>query len=287
MGKVVIKVFISSAGADTDDPTVDDLLDRLRAYFDILRNVEEALAESGSNAIEWRIVGASKNSPIALDVEAYPRDYAVNVDRRAELTVQYTALGLQSLQVAAKRPPYFNDKALAKAEHFFERVTSGLGLTKVDHGEGLPEIVVTPETGRVAARNTVAVLRPEVAKPYREIGSLEGTFQRVERDGWGKPLLFIKHRLSGDLIKCVVSDEVREKVEQHVIGEIWRGRRVEVFGEIHYRTIGQISQINASDVNFLRDRKHLPSLEEIEDVNFTSGLHSEDYLAKLRDGELS
>jgi hypothetical protein len=286
MGKV-IRMFISSAGAETDATTVDDLLDQLRDYFDIVRDVEEAIAESGGSVIVWRIVGASKNSPIALDVEAYPRVYAVNIDNRANLTVQYTALGLHSLQVTSERPPYFSEKALGKAERFFERVMNGLGLTKVDHGEGLPQIVVTPEAARVAARNTIAILKPAVARPYREIGSLEGTFQRVERDGRGRPLLFIRHRLTGDTIKCVVSDEARAKVEQHVIGEIWRGRRVEVFGTIHYRSIGRINQVDASDVIFLRDRRRLPQIEDIEDTEFTGGLRSEDYLAKLRDGELS
>src|SRR5690349_12048870 len=171
----IIKLFISSSGAETDAPTVDDLLDQLRDYFDIVNNIEDAMAELGGNVIEWRVIGASKKSPVALEIEAFPRDYAVNIDRWAELTVQYTAVGLNALQAGSERPPYFNERALSKAERFFGRVMNGLSLTKVDHGDGLPQVIVTPETARIAVRNAAAILKPAVPKPYREIGSIEGT----------------------------------------------------------------------------------------------------------------
>jgi hypothetical protein len=60
-----IKVSIKARG-ESDFPTVDDFLDQVRDYFEILGGVEQALAEDGMNAIEWRIVGATTNSPIAL-----------------------------------------------------------------------------------------------------------------------------------------------------------------------------------------------------------------------------
>ncbi len=282
-----VKIFVSSGSAETDAPTVDDLIDQLRDYFDVLKSVESALSEGGGSVIDWRVVGVTRNSPIAFEVEAYPRDYAVNIDRRAELTVQHTAWGLNSLQTSPDRPSYFTKKALEKAERFFERVMNGLNLTKVDHGDKLPAIVVTPDAARIAARNTGAILRPASPRAYREVGSLEGTFQRVERDGWGHPLLFIRHRLTGDPIKCVVTGEAREKVEQQLIAEIWRGRRIEVFGTIHYKSLGIIKQVDSLDVKFLRRRDQLPQIDDVEDENFTGGLRSEDYLEKLHDGKLS
>jgi hypothetical protein len=103
----VITLLISGAGAGTDAPTVDDVLAQVRDHFDILDAIEEAVAESGGNAIDWRMVGASMDSPLALRVAAFPKDYAVNIDQRAELTVRHTAAGLNSLQAGAERPPYF------------------------------------------------------------------------------------------------------------------------------------------------------------------------------------
>ncbi len=282
-----VKLIISSGSIETDAPTVDDLIDQLRDYFDVLKSVEGALSESGGSVIDWRVVGATRNSPLAFEVEAYPRDYAVNIDRRAELTVQHTAWGLNSLQTSPDRPPYFTEKALEKAERFFERVMNGLNLTTVDHGDKLPAIVVTRDAARVAARNTGAILKPTSPRPYKEVGSLEGTFQRVESDGWGHPLLFIRHRLTGDSIKCAVFGEAREKVEQHLIAEIWQGRRIEVFGTIHYKNLGVVKHVDALDVKFLRSKDQLPQMDDIEDENFTGGLRSEDYLEKLHDGKLS
>ncbi len=74
---------------------VDDLLDQLRDYFDILKGVEEALAGDGKNEVEWRIVNASKNSPLAFEVAPFARRYAMNVDRRVTKVVQATAIGLR------------------------------------------------------------------------------------------------------------------------------------------------------------------------------------------------
>ena len=53
---------ISGKGAETDAPTVDELLDQVRDYFDILHDVEGAIAGDGDVVIDWRIVWAGKNS---------------------------------------------------------------------------------------------------------------------------------------------------------------------------------------------------------------------------------
>lgn len=286
MGRI-IKLSISSRAAETDAPSVDDLLDQVRDYFDIVRGVEEAIAGDGSNVVDWRVVDAGKNSPIALAVEAFPRIYGVNIDQRAELAVRHAAAGMQALQTGEERPPYFTEKVLGKAGRFFARVTNGLDLTRVDHGAGVPELVVTPATARAAARHTESILKPPAAKPYRELGSLEGYFQSVERDGWGRPILFVRHRLTGEPVKCLISEEARETVEQHRFADIWSSRRVEVFGTISYKSLGKIAQVEAVAVRFLRPRSELPKLEDIEDENFTGGLRSEDYIARLRDGELT
>jgi hypothetical protein len=56
---------------------------------------------------------------------------------------------------------------------------------------------------------------------------------------------------------------------------------------LYYKRIGRLSYIEAIKMKFLRDRSELPTVEEIIDPDFTDGLRSEDYLARLRDGERS
>jgi len=67
----------------------------------------------------------------------------------------------------------------------------------------------------------MAVRKPK-EKPYREIGSIEGTMYGVERDGYGRPLLWVKLRLSGETIKCIARGSAQTEVEHHEIADIWK-----------------------------------------------------------------
>jgi hypothetical protein len=278
-----IKLSIAARG-ESDSPRVDDFLDQVRDYFEILNGVEEAIAEDGTNAIEWRIVGASTNSPIALEAQAYPTVFAVNIDRRVELVTRQTALGMQQLRLGRERPPYFTDKVLARAEKFFERVTNGLETTVVDFGDDLPKLEVTPRVASEAVANVRSVLTPP-DKPYTELGSVEGTARSIERDGRGRLIFYIHSRLTGEEVKCFVSGEAAEVLGEHQIRDVWRGRRVQVYGKLHFRGLGKLQQVEAIRIRFLRDRSDLPGVDDILDPDFTGGLRSEDYLARQRDGD--
>jgi hypothetical protein len=278
-----IKLSIRARGV-TDSPTVDDLLDQLRDYFAILDGVEEAIAEDGRRAIDWRITGASKHSPLTLEAAPFPKDFGVDIERRSEVVTRQAALGLVALRDRSERPSYFTDRVLQRAEKMFERVTNGLDETIIDHGEGLPGLNITPAVARVAASNARSVLTPKSA-PYKELGSIEGNAQSIERDGFGRRILYVRYRLTGETIKCLVSGEAERELENHQIKDVWRYRRLQIYGMLYYRGIGDLRQVEAIRIQFLRDRNELPSLNDILDPNFTGGLRTEDYLARLRDGE--
>jgi hypothetical protein len=286
MGRT-IKITISGRGAGTDAPSADDLLDQIRDYLDILRDVEEAVAEDGRAAIDWRVVDAKKASPIEFALEAFPRQYAVNVDRRATEVARVTAAGFAMLQERAERPPYFRDRTLVRAERMFERVTNGLDFSGIDFGDDLPGVVITDTIARTAARNAAAALRAVRERPYREFGSIEGLNRGVFRDSKDRQILHITHRITGKRIKCILSGSALEKVEQHLIGEVLRGRRVRVIGIIFYSDLGKVSYVDATDIEFPRPRSDLPSANDILDENFTGGLRTEEYLERLRDGSLN
>lgn len=281
-----IRFAISGRNAETDAPTVEDLLDQVGDYFGILRGVEEALADDGASEIDWRVTDASKHSPLELEMTPFPRRHGVDIEQRAQLVRERTAQGLALLITRAERPRYFTEPVLEKAERLFRRVTNGLCLTKIDYGADVPAIEINPMQGRSAAANVGAVRKPK-EKPYREIGSVEGILRRVERDGYGRSLLFIKRRIDGETVKCIVRDEAEAEVEHHEIGEVWENQRVRVFGTIHYKSLGRITQVESDRVQFLRKRGELPNADDIIDPNFTNGLGSEDYLERLRNGELS
>jgi hypothetical protein len=145
---------------------------------------------------------------------------------------------------------------------------------------------LTPASAKAAADNTRHVLRP-ANQPYKEQGSIEGYAQSIERDGWERPILHVRQRLTGETVKCLVTGEALAELETHQIRDVWRGRRVQIYGLLHYRTLGQLQQVDAISVRFLRARSELPDVADIVDENFTGGLRSEEYLARLRDGNLS
>ena len=281
-----IKLKIAGRGINTDAPTVEDLLDQVRDYFDILRGVEEAMAEDGASAVEWRIVDARKSSPLALEAAAFPRQFAMNADRRVELVIKHTVLGLMALQVGKGRPPFFSEKLLAKAEKIFERVTNGLSETTIDPGPGLPPVTLDRASAHAAINNVRSILRPP-DKPYKEIGSIEGYVHGLGLDRWGNRVLKVRHRLTGDEINCRIFGEALEAFADVKVGTIWSGCRVQLFGVIYYKGIGRIARVDVQQVRFLRTRGELPDVDNILDPNFTGGMSTEDYLDRVWNGDLS
>lgn len=281
-----ITIRISGRATGTDAPTADDLLDQVRDYLEILLGVESALAEDGRNAIAWRVVNATKVNPIGFEMQPFPVQYGVSIDRRSDIVVRQAAEGLSALQRVPERPLYFSDKVLGRAERIFERVTNGLSLSEIDFGEGITPISITPTTARGAAKNAKLALQP-IGKPYREIGSVEGYYKGVEKDGFGRRLLFIRSRLTGDDIKCILRGAALSKIEENRIADVYANTRIVVLGTINFRAPGKISQVDANDILFPPGRGDLPSIDDILDPEFTSGLRTEEYLERLRDGRLS
>lgn len=138
----------------------------------------------------------------------------------------------------------------------------------------------------VASQNVSATLRPS-DRPYREIGSIEGYLQGVERDGRGRRIAAIRARVTGELVKCIVAETAMPALEDCQIGDVWRNKRVQVYGILHFRVLGKLDYIEAHNFIFFRDRHELPQLDDIVDPSFTGGLHSEDYLDRMRNGDLS
>lgn len=282
----IVKLLITGHGSETDAPTVEDALDQIRDYLEVLRGVEEAVASDGANNIVWRIVNASKNSPLSVEIEAFPKHFAVNIDNIASMTTRETAFGFAKLQSGTERPPYFSDEVLTKAQKIFERVTNGISRSDVDFGSDLPRLALTPTTARGAIQNVHRVLKP-LDRPYKEIGSFEGRFEGIQKDGHGRRIAFVKDRRTGETIKCLVAGSALPELEEHKIKEIWHNRRVQVSGRISYRSRGKISLMDATAFRFLRSADQLPQVDDIIDIDFTKGLGSEEYLERLRNGDFS
>ena len=285
MGRIV-RLRISGRGDGTDAPTVEDALDQLRDYLELLKGVEEALADIEPDQIVWRIINASRSSPLAFEIEAFPREHALNVDRRVRNVLFEAARGLSSLLDRPERPAYFTNKVMGRAQRIFQRVNDGLGSSEAEFGDDLPRISPTPTQARTAARNAELVLRP-VDRPYKELGSVEGRFQGAEVDGFGRRIAFVRERITGETIKCLVAGSALPEIGAHPINEIWLNRRVQASGRISYRARGKITQIEEARFRFFPPATELPQVDQVIDRDFTSGLSSEDFLERVRNGSPS
>ncbi len=281
--KITVQIRASREGGS---PTIADLLDQVRDYFDILENVEEAVSGNGTTALEWRVVSATTNSPITLEAMAFARDYGVNIDRRAADVTREVATGLKALSLGSSRPHFFDDRTIAKAERIFERVTNGLAQTFINHGPDLPALELTPPVARAAMGFAKAALTPP-EQPYTELGSIEGAARTIDQDGHGRLILRVQERLTGEDVKCIVTGKARDELGEHQVRDIWHNRRVRVYGTLRFKGRGRLQQVDATMVRFLRDRSDFPDVADILDPDFTGGLSSEEYLERIRDGRLS
>lgn len=284
----IVRFTIAGHAPDTDAPSVEDLLDQLRDYVDILRGVEEAAAGIPGSAIVWRVVEASRNSPVTFGIEAYPRLYATNIDQRVAIVLAETAEGLDALRTRPERPRHFTNDVMRKARKIAERVTAGIGAVQVDFGPGLPRIELTPSAARHAIQNVEAVLaKPH--KAYQEVGSIEGYLNAVELDGFNRRVAQVQDRATGELIKCIIprtAAQVALDISNRQIADVWGRVRIQVMGRIHYNGPGDIEYLEVQDVRFFRPRHELPQIDDVIDETFTSGLRSEDYLERMRNGTL-
>lgn len=279
-----IKITVKGTDADgIDAPTVDDLLMQIQDFVSVLKSVECALASDGKEEIVWRVTNVTKNSPLAFELTPYPRQYAMNIDNRAEQVIVNTSIGLRSLSERGERPAYFSDAVIAKAEKVYERVTNGLATTNLDFSAyaRAESIEVSKQNALSSVRN-ISILKSPPPMPYRELGSIEGFITSVEKDGFGHPLVWLRTRLDGQTVKCVADGDALSRIGHIEVEQIWDGLRVRIFGTIYYKALGKIDKIEADAVQFFEDDKQLPSIEAIVDKTFAMGIESAEYLRKLR-----
>ena len=279
-----IKITVKGSDNHGDDaPTVEDLLTQIQDYVSVLREVEGALSEDGSEQIVWRVTNVTKNSPLTFEVTPYAKTYGVNIDGQAEKVVVATATGFKHLTDTGERPMYFTDKVISKAEKIYARVTNGLAATNVNFSEykDAPNLEVSPS---MAQKSIAQIARVKIVAdaPHRELGSLEGFINKIELDGFGRPIVWLKARLDGQTIKCISCDDGLNRIGHFEVDEVLRGLRVQVHGMINYKNLEQVTTIDVEAVHVFEPDENLPSFDSIIDPEFTGGLESSAYLEALR-----
>jgi hypothetical protein len=277
-----IEVTIRSSDGGVDAPTVHDLLGQVEDFVRVLEGVEEAMAGDEKPALIWRVTNATKNSPLTLEITPYPEDLAINIDRRVVEVERAAIGGLHALQTGVARPMYFTDKVMNRARCLHARVQNGLAETviKVDKAVARSPLVLNRSVADTVQKHA-RLIEDKDAIPYKELGSIEGFIASVELDGRHRAVLTLRARINGEIVKAFARDRAFQQLERIKLGDVWSGARVRVFGLLHFRRLGVIEHIDATNVEML-DIEQLPSMDEIVDPTFTGGLTTEEFLERLR-----
>lgn len=280
-----IEITIKGVDTDGDDaPTVEDLLNQIQDFVFILHGVEKAVAEDGREEIVWRVTNATRNSPITFEVTPFPKTHGMNIDRRAATVVGATAKGLAQISECLDRPHHFTDDVIDKAERINTRVFNGLSETSIDFSkyDDLDQVKVSPNMARRAIDHIANFKEPAPIK-HRELGSIEGFIARVELDGYGRPLVWIRSRLDNQFIKCLSNVGGLDRIGHFEVAEVLRGLRVRVLGIINYKNIEQVESIAVESVQVFAANHELPDSDSIVSPNFTAGVESSAFLSALRE----
>lgn len=279
-------ILITVKGDDSrggDAPTVEDLVAQIQDFVFVLHEVEEAIAQDNKKEIVWRVTDVTKNSPLKFEVTPYPKSHAMNIESRAEEVVSATAKGLKRLSDTGNRPMYFTDKAIDKAVKVYGRVKNGLASTLVDFSKykDAPNFEVTPE---IAHRSIDRIERAKVCAPiaHKELGSLEGYITKIELDGFGRRLVWLRSRLDGQVVKCISGANGLDRIGHFEVSEVLEGLRIRVHGIINYKGLEQISTIDVEGVHVFEPDEGLPNFDSIVSPDFTNGLEASAYLEALR-----
>ena len=279
-------IKITVKGTDVggqDAPTVEDLVSQIQDLIVVLHGVEEAISENGAKEIVWRVTNVTRNSPISFEITPFPKNHAMNIDRRAEKVVTSTAKGMNLLATGRDRPAYFSEMVIDKVEKVYERVTNGLAATAIDFSNYLdaPTLEIDKSTSRTVVSEIRAHRLPKAA-PHKELGSVEGTISRVELDGFGRPIIWLRSRLDGQIIKCVATGGALDRIGHYEVGEVLQGMRVSVNGTIHYKDLELISTVDVEGVHVFPDDTELPDYHDVVSPGFTRGMEACAFLEALR-----
>lgn len=114
-------------------------------------------------------------------------------------------------------------------------------------------------------------------------GEFEGRLVAVGRYR-NQPALYLVSPLYGS-VWCVLADHlVEEWGDAQKVSDIWKGKRLTIFGRLIYWRGGKLARVDAQSVRE-RDTPKI-NIEDVLDADFTAGLDPVEYLERLHEGKL-
>jgi hypothetical protein len=273
--------------APAEHPDVLDIRDAMQQVLDFF---ELLSGDDDRDTLAWNFTFAGTNSPFTAEAEATSNNKDVDVTYIANTRISETASYMSDLRSGRRPTKDIGKKRRSAAKRVFVRNTQAIGKTTVNFSvPTAPEVVLTPSIAQTSLALSQSNDAPEVQylsedRERHENGSIEGRIVDVSSD-YNHPAIRIEERKSGREINCRVGQEVIDSIASATsLKDVWEHRRVRVRGVISFDSAGQITRVYAKSVTPIAPRAM--TLKDIEDRDFTGGLQIEDYLDKLREGNL-
>ena len=226
-----------------------------------------------------RFVAAAREFFAYIESAAALPNSAVRMDWRVKVREGSTILALTpgpSVRRDDAMAAYARIDAATKALVSGDLGTAGLEDATLEHARKLSDLAASKE-GDVLLRIWVCrepilfgpdvgeFIREETKPAYRDFGSLEGTLNAIQ-DGKGGLELRVRDPIWSRPIQCFLQEDMLAEA----IG--YFRKRVELFGEIHYRKDDTPESIRVERLGLLPNDEDLPSIDEVRGL-FTAGAH--------------
>ena len=269
----------------TDDAEYLSVADAMQHVLDFVGALEHTEAsEAGERQIIWLLTEAHTNSPpFTVTATSYSRNPAISVSQEASRVVSIFVDGMERL-LSGIVPDWADDQFVGSLSRIMKRNMNGVGLTQIAVDKFAP-IDVTPARAQHAflalERETVMLAAPRLDLRRTEYGALE-----VEVCGLSKwhdrPCLDVVDRLSRVVVKCVLTNELAEKLgPAHKWADAWRDERILVSGALHYGHDGNLKRIDAEEA------EEMPwtdvSLAELQSIDVLQGRSVMEHLEMVRE----
>lgn len=274
-----VKIKIQPSGGSSDSLTVDDAMQQVLDFIDMLRAAD--LSEE-SEKIVWRLESAQTNSPLEVTAFATGSDPDVPVGYQARQTAERLSVAIEALAKSGPVPDWMNGTPSNVAERFFKRNMNGIGRTDITIGDDAPTTIVH-STAKIAV---LSIERSRIEEQLQTVDWTRSEFGAVEGEMlsttslYTKPVIVIKERLSSEKINCFLSPDLAETVgPTHSWNETWDHRRVSISGELYYDSDGKLKKIDATD---LREIVSNPvNLKEIRKLRLVDTDPTDDFRGRL------
>lgn len=277
-----VTIVVYPSGAEADALTVSDAMRQVLDAFELLSRAE-ARREGGDQIIIWTLHRASTNTPLTVEGLAVPADPSMPVDNLAAVVKHSYIDGIEKLIRGEERASWIDDDAEKIARRLFMRNMNGVGRTDIYGPKERPPLIINHRLASHATRYLDRLATERAAKvddlTRTEHGSLEGNVISLTTH-YGKPAFMLRTRLSGEEVKCVLTDNAAEEIGgERNWREVWKADRLLVTGAIWFDQQGKVVRINADYVTPIRPRSL--SAKEIQTYEFGDTLNPSAYISGM------